>query len=397
MVGKADRERAGQQASEGRIEGQRVGGGPFVAAVEATRMPMVVTDPQIEGNPIIYANPAFLELCGYPAEEVLGHTIMFLAGSGTDPDTAGRIQAAMSARRTLTEDVRIYRKDGTALWVAAFASPVMEGGRVVQHFASFLDITRRVEAEEALREAKEDLERQVRERTRSLEAEVARRAQVEAELRETVARREEDVRYRTALAREVDHRAKNALQMAAAMLQVQAARSGDGGVRAALGAAQERLARMAEVHALLYQGSEPGSVDFTAYLRRLVADLSKALAPASGRVSVRVDADQVTWAADLVVPLALVVSEALTNALKHAFPGDRQGHVLVSLRVSGGMARLAVEDDGVGLPLTRRQGALGMDLVHTLAAQVGGELTIGPADTASGTTVAVTFPEHRGT
>src|SRR4051794_20315907 len=67
-------------------------GGPLVAAVEATRMPMVVTDPTVEGNPIVYVNQAFADLCGYTREEVLGQNYFFPAGANTDPEVESRIR-----------------------------------------------------------------------------------------------------------------------------------------------------------------------------------------------------------------------------------------------------------------------------------------------------------------
>jgi PAS domain S-box-containing protein len=51
---------------------------PFVAAVEATRMPMVVTDPTVDGNPIVYVNQSFIDLFGYTQDEVLGQNYFFL-------------------------------------------------------------------------------------------------------------------------------------------------------------------------------------------------------------------------------------------------------------------------------------------------------------------------------
>ncbi len=74
-----------QEVAEERLHVFERRGGPFVAAVEATRMPMVVTDPTVSGNPIIYVNQAFIDLFGYTREEVLGQNYFFLAGTTTIP------------------------------------------------------------------------------------------------------------------------------------------------------------------------------------------------------------------------------------------------------------------------------------------------------------------------
>src|SRR3712207_9403360 len=73
------RNREGQAEAERRLRVVEGRGGPFVAAVEATRMPMAVTDPGGADKPIIYANASFLELCGYDREEGLGQNYFFLA------------------------------------------------------------------------------------------------------------------------------------------------------------------------------------------------------------------------------------------------------------------------------------------------------------------------------
>jgi two-component sensor histidine kinase len=81
----------------------------------------------------------------------------------------------------------------------------------------------------------------------------------------------------------------------------------------------------------------------------------------------------------------------VTNAIKHAFPDGRRGHIRVGFEAIGGRARLAVEDDGVGL-VGRAQGATGMgqELVRGLAHQLGGELEV--QSTKSGTSFRLSIP-----
>ena len=214
------RNREGQAAAERllrEIEGRN---GPFVAAVQATRVPMVVTDPQIAGNPIIYANDAFVRMCGYEQDDVLGQDYFFLLSQHASPEVAGRVEAAMAAQRNFIEDVPFRTRDGREVWVSMFDSPVIEHDRVVQHFASFIDINERVARERDLREAKETLDRRVATRTRRLQEvnarlqeEVERRQRTEATLRDALAQGQgqEDIRYRDFLIREVNHRTKNAI------------------------------------------------------------------------------------------------------------------------------------------------------------------------------------------
>ena len=402
------RNREGQAAAERVLRGIEARNGPFVAAVQATRMPMAVTDPTVADNPIIYANASFLDLCGYGREEVLGQNYFFLVGERADPGVAARVEAAMSARRTFIEDVPFRAKDGREVWVSLFVSPVVEDGRVVQHFASFLDISDRVARERELRDAKETLERRVAARTRRLreanarlEEEVERRRRTEATLRDALAQGQEDIRYRDFLIREVDHRTKNALQLAISLLSVQARHVEDPACRGALETAMGRLRRMGAVHALLtYRAADgPDGIDFPNYLRRLCQQMAEGVVAEPGRVVVEVEAEEeATWGPDLVVPLGLMAGEALTNALKHAFPEGCAGRVRVGLRADGdGTMRLLVEDDGAGMPAERREGSLGLRLIEMFAKQVKGRAAVEAGRGGRGTAVAVTFSDPNAT
>lgn len=126
----------------------------FFAAVEMTRMPMIVTDPNLPDNPIAFANAAFIQMTGYDRDEILGQNCRFLQGPGSDPETISQIRAAVDARTDISVEILNYRKDGSAFWNALFVSPVFgPNGELVYFFASQLDVTRRKDAEDALRQA----------------------------------------------------------------------------------------------------------------------------------------------------------------------------------------------------------------------------------------------------
>lgn len=141
-----------QQAAEADIEGFKAELGPFVVAAETTRMPMVFTDAKAPGHPIIFVNQSFLSLTGYDEHEVLGQGLDFLMERGIDPETLTEIRTAFAGGRDLETEVCCRRRDGSAFWVTLFISPVRDArGAVVQHFASFVDITRLKEEEDRLR------------------------------------------------------------------------------------------------------------------------------------------------------------------------------------------------------------------------------------------------------
>lgn len=137
IIAKSD----GQKIAEAEVDGFRRDLGPFVVAAETTRMAMVFTDAKKSDNPIIFVNDAFLDLTGYAREEVLGQSFNFLMARGTDPDSLARIEAAFAGTVGGSE-ISYRRKNGSLFWSAILISPVRnENGDVVQHFASFVDLT----------------------------------------------------------------------------------------------------------------------------------------------------------------------------------------------------------------------------------------------------------------
>lgn len=152
-----------QKAAEGEVEHLRQEGGPFVVAAEETRMPMVFMDAKEPGNPIIFANDSFLALTGYDRDEVLGHSFNFLMAQGTDPKALALVEAAFEVSDDHSSEVRYRRKDGSEFWAALFISPVRDKrGEVVQHFASFIDLTRHKEEQAQSRMLIEELNHRVK-------------------------------------------------------------------------------------------------------------------------------------------------------------------------------------------------------------------------------------------
>jgi PAS domain S-box-containing protein len=123
----------------------------FFAAVETTRMPMVITDPRQPDNPIVFANVAFLEMTGYTPQEVVGRNCRFLQGPDTDRGVVDEIRDAVAAQREMATELLNYRKDGSTFWNALFITPLRSPeGELLYFFSSQLDVSRRRDAESAL-------------------------------------------------------------------------------------------------------------------------------------------------------------------------------------------------------------------------------------------------------
>lgn len=131
-----------------------VSGDVFFAAVETTRMPMIVTDPNRPDNPIIFSNAAFARMTGYTMAEIVGSNCRFLQGPETDEAAIAQVREAIAERREVSVDILNYRKNGSTFWNALFVSPVYgKDGQLLYFFGSQLDISRRKEAEDALHQA----------------------------------------------------------------------------------------------------------------------------------------------------------------------------------------------------------------------------------------------------
>jgi PAS domain S-box-containing protein len=363
--------------SERHIEAVQQQGGMFVEAVRRTRMPMLVTDATLPGNPIVFANQAFVDLSGYTLDELLGQDPHFMNGEGTDPEAIRRYEVAIMEGRDETLEILQYRKDGSQFRAMLFASPVDDGqGTVTSHFLSYLDITRRYDAEEDLRTLASELEARVAARTQELEAANIRLSSLVTE--------------REMLLVEVNHRAKNSLAIAASLLAIQGRRQPDPAVRALFEEAQDRLNAMARVHDLLSKSEKAQRVDVSVY----VADLCEALRPITENDDrIRLEAkmeDAILVDADTAVPLGIVLTELITNAVKYAFPASRSGTILVQARRSPpGWIEVVVRDDGIGMS-SLREGSLGYGLVRSLIQQIRGEIDV---RSDVGLTVTVSFPE----
>ena len=197
----------------------------------------------------------------------------------------------------------------------------------------------------------------------------------------TALKQADEARRQEVLLKEIHHRVKNNLQVISSLLALQARASGDERTRALLTESRDRLRSMALIHEKLYQTGSARGVSFASYVRDLAAHLRHSYAGNSESVQLRIDVDDIALDLDLSVPCGLIITELLSNALKHAFPGGRHGTVTVGLhKEPDGAFLLSVSDDGVGLPAgmdVRGAATLGLRIVSMLVEQLKGTLSQG--------------------
>lgn len=342
---------------------------PFAAAVRATRMPMVITDPSEPDNPIVFCNEAFQTLTGYDRDEIIGRNCRFLQGPETSRDDVARVRTAIEAQTDIAVDLLNYRKDGTPFWNALYLSPVRnDAGEVVFFFASQLDVTDRVQAQTMIAEQKMAVEREVAARTADL------KAALEA---------------KTLLLHEVDHRVKNNLTMIGSLLRLQARSIADPAITSKLETMLERVDALATVHRRLYQSDDVTRFDVGAFAENLVADV----VGASGRTDIVIEADitPIEVASSKAAALGLILNEITTNAIKHAFVDGRPGMITIRASLDGRDAVVEISDDGHGLSVGQTlPDGMGKTLIARLARQVHADVRW--SDANPGACVTVSFP-----
>jgi two-component sensor histidine kinase len=213
------------------------------------------------------------------------------------------------------------------------------------------------------------------------------RQQIEAALRVSLHEKE-------SLLSEVHHRVKNNLQIISSLLRLQSGRINNSIAKAALLDMQNRIHSMALVHESLYDSASFAAVDFATYLRNLCNRLFRALVSAPDTIQLHLNIAPAHLDITRAIPCGLLVNELVTNALKHAFPQQRNGELRVELLQLDDSShwRLRVADNGVGMPPDfdpNNLSSMGLKLVSDLSHQLGAQLKIGPGP---GAVFEIDFP-----
>jgi two-component sensor histidine kinase len=188
---------------------------------------------------------------------------------------------------------------------------------------------------------------------------------------------------KVALLKEVHHRVKNNLQVINSLLRMEAKRSQHSDTQAVLNDMQGRIRAMALLHESIYQHGTFAWVDLGSYLQRVATQVFAALAVSPDVIRLQLQLNDVRVSLDQATPCGMLVSELISNALKHGFPDGRSGEVCIELRPLEAEAlwQLRVSDNGIGLPDLFELASLrslGLQLAASLAGQMGGHLDVGP-------------------
>ncbi|ACL61840.1 sensor histidine kinase [Methylobacterium nodulans] len=325
----------------------------FAAAIRASGVPMLLAEARPPGYPVAFANEAFCRLTGHAADEILGRDCPFLQEAGNGGLPLAHLRAALSRGEEARGEVRLARKDGMFVGAAVSVSPVRVASGTRYAFAVFTDVAAREDDDAA-----------------------GSRAALQAALE-----------HRTELLHELDHRAKNTLQVIASLLMLRARRGPDAATRAILDRMAERVGALAAVQRL--GGPDDGCLDLRVFAEEMAGELLAGVEP--GRITVSVEVEPILVPAAKAGPLVLLLHELAVNAIRHAFPDGRRGNVRIAAARADGRLALEVADDGVGLQATNppRDG-FGLSLIAMVARQLGGVLVWDEA--RPGTRAQVSLP-----
>lgn len=203
---------------------------------------------------------------------------------------------------------------------------------------------------------------------------------------------EKSLREKEILLKEIHHRVRNNLSVISSIIALQSDLLTDASARSALAQLQKRIETVGLMHERLYRGNDVGKVSLQEYFTGLLDLIMTTMEQSAKEISARVEAAGLSATNDLALPLGLIVTECVTNSIKHAFPDGRSGQIWVELSLSADEALLSVGDDGMGIPpdlVGGRKGGLGAHILESLAAQIGGVLS---RPEGLGTLIEIRFP-----
>lgn len=179
------------------------------------------------------------------------------------------------------------------------------------------------------------------------------------------------LRQKAILLQELQHRVANSLQVIASVILQSARKTKNDETRLYLADAHSRVMSVASLQDQLARSSLD-AVELRAYFTKLCASLAASMIHDPEQISIAIESDEHLCAPDTSISLGLIITELVINSLKHAFPGERPGKIVVGYRCNGPNWTLSVEDDGVGMPDDPASATpgLGTSIVEALARQL---------------------------
>lgn len=260
-----------------------------------------------------------------------------------NPDSNARILKFVTQEYNVIEDETVeYDENGREKFFVINISGVIEGGNLTSIWGVQRDISEKKRSEEALK-----------------------RSLIEKDI----------------LLKEIHHRVKNNLQIVTSLLKLQAGYVNDEKVKQLFRESQNRVQSMSLIHQKLYQTKDLAHIDFKEYIETVTIHLQHSYGILEDRVKIFTDVKNMVMSIDNAIPAGLIINELVSNSLKHAFPGGRNGSIFINAAYDEYNKEywLLVRDDGIGMkqkPDIENSSSFGLKLVNTLVKQLEGIIEI---------------------
>ena len=179
------------------------------------------------------------------------------------------------------------------------------------------------------------------------------------------------------LLKEIHHRVKNNLEIVSSLLALQSEHLADPEIAEAMDKSQQRVQSMSMIHQKLYQGESIAAIEMKDYFENLGNYLISSYG-VKDKITLCCDMEALELDVDMAIPIGLIVNELITNSMKYAFPGDRSGKIIISLKEVDALLHLTVKDDGIGkMGNLKVEGTgFGTQLIELLTRQLDGKMKL---------------------
>ncbi len=187
---------------------------------------------------------------------------------------------------------------------------------------------------------------------------------------------EESIKEKETLLAEIHHRVKNNLAVVSGLMQLQTYETRNQEVIERLNSSINRIKSIALIHEELYKSHSFSQVSLKKNIEDLIQNIA-AVSDPEEKVKVELELSDVNLDINQALPCALIINEAVTNAYKHAFNGDKKGVFRIELKLEGEEVQLTIRDNGPGLPADfqpNEAASMGFNLIHSLAEQLDGHI-----------------------
>ena len=218
-----------------------------------------------------------------------------------------------------------------------------------------------------------------------------------SEMKRAEKRIEVALREKETLLREIHHRVKNNMAVISSLLSLQSLRMEDETAQAILAESQQRVRSMALIHETLYQSDKLDEIDLSRYIDRLASNVFGVFSVSFGRINLENEANGISLDIGEAVPCGIILNELITNTLKYAFPDNRSGKIVITVRQdSDNWIELVFSDSGVGLPENldlNNSSTMGFFLVNLMVEQLHG---VKQVNRDQGTEFVIRWPRSEG-